>query len=421
MTAEPPDPLYLDEAAARADLTDVFDRCAACADCVDLCATFPLLSERLARRAAGGALDAGRLTPADQDDIVDSCLLCDRCVGRCDDVHVPNAVMRMRAMSRGTSHRTMRAARTDALLGRPDRLARLTRAAPFGRRLAHARPNGLARRVMAAATGISAVRVLPPYARERFSTWLRRRPAVTTAQRVALLPTCLVEYHEPAIGRDLVEVYARNGIGCVLSTAGCCGAAALHTGDHARFRALAERNVAALRAPDVDGLSIVVPQPTCRSVIVEHYPRVLGGPGAADVAARVVGAAEPLLAVDDAGAGAGLDTRFADGVPARITMHVACHAVGTADADRRLLERTGAAVTTVAGCSGSGGAWGLRAGHEDVAVPLARRLAADLASAGGDVVVGGCHAANTAVTEQTGDTVTHPIQVLARAYGITST
>ena len=38
--------------------------------------------------------------------------------------------------------------------------------------------------------------------------------------------------------------------------------------------------------------------------------------------------------------------------------------------------------------------------------------------AGGDVVAGDCHLANTAIVEQTGRTAQHPLQVMARAYGI---
>ena len=35
-----------------------------------------------------------------------------------------------------------------------------------------------------------------------------------------------------------------------------------------------------------------------------------------------------------------------------------------------------------------------------------------------EVVAGDCHLANTAITEQTGRVPIHPIQVVARAYGI---
>jgi hypothetical protein len=51
-------------------------------------------------------------------------------------------------------------------------------------------------------------------------------------------------------------------------------------------------------------------------------------------------------------------------------------------------------------------------------VPLAGQLAAESRKAAGDVVAGDCHLANTAITEQTGDVPMHPLQLVARAYGI---
>ena len=54
------------------------------------------------------------------------------------------------------------------------------------------------------------MRLLPPYARQRFSTWFEKRPKISLTQRqgkVTVFPTCLVEYQEPAIGHDLVKVY----------------------------------------------------------------------------------------------------------------------------------------------------------------------------------------------------------------------
>jgi hypothetical protein len=38
--------------------------------------------------------------------------------------------------------------------------------------------------------------------------------------------------------------------------------------------------------------------------------------------------------------------------------------------------------------------------------------------AGGDIVTGDCHLANTAINEQTGNKPVHPLQMIARAYGI---
>jgi hypothetical protein len=62
--------------------------------------------------------------------------------------------------------------------------------------------------------------------------------------------------------------------------------------------------------------------------------------------------------------------------------------------------------------------WGLRAENSDISIPSAKKLGDEINRANGEVVAGDCHLANTAINEQTGKVPQHPIQVVARAYGI---
>ena len=85
---------------------------------------------------------------------------------------------------------------------------------------------------------------------------------------------------------------------------------------------------------------------------------------------------------------------------------------------RDLIKLTGARVKLVQQCSGIDGMWGLRAENAELSIPIGRKLADEIRRAGGDVVAGDCHLANTAINEQTGEEPLHPIQLVARAYGI---
>ncbi|HEY3484631.1 MAG TPA: hypothetical protein VGK49_04560, partial [Ilumatobacteraceae bacterium] len=85
---------------------------------------------------------------------------------------------------------------------------------------------------------------------------------------------------------------------------------------------------------------------------------------------------------------------------------------------RDLLRLTGTTVKVVQQCSGTDGTWGLRSRNESVAVPMAQRLGAEIERAAGEAIAGDCHLANTAIREQTGRVPLHPIQLVARAYGI---
>ena len=137
-------------------------------------------------------------------------------------------------------------------MGRTDLLGKVGDAdrARWPTRCVGAKPGSVVRKAIEKVTGVSSVRLLPPYARQRFTTWFKRRPKVRIAKRqgrVAVFPTCLVEYQQPAIGHDLVKVYERNGIECSLADgAGCCGAPWLHSGDVEQFTKVAEKNVKAL-------------------------------------------------------------------------------------------------------------------------------------------------------------------------------
>lgn len=270
------------------------------------------------------------------------------------------------------------------------------------------------------------MRLLPPSAKERFSTWFRRRSGLVETDRqgaVTLYPTCQVEYHETQIGKDTVRVYEHNGIECSVSEAGCCGAPWLHAGDLAGFTEIAERNVGTLAADIRERGDVVVLQPTCAAVLKRDYAHYLSSSGlrsdAAFVAEHTFDAAEYLMRVD-AGADTELDTEFSGAVPDRITYHAACHLrVQELAADGRdLLRLTGADVEVVEGCAGTGATWGFRTENEAIATSMAERLGAHVVDTAGDVVTGDCNLANTAIAEQAGLRPVHPMQVMARAYGI---
>ncbi len=286
-----------------------------------------------------------------------------------------------------------------------------------------AKQGSVVRKAMELATGISSVRLLPPYARQRFTTWFKRRPRVRIAKRqgrVAVFPTCLVEYQQPSIGHDLVKVYERNGIECTLADgASCCGAPWLHSGDVDEFVKVAKKNVKALAASIRRGNDIVVPQPTCGYVLKKDYVDYVGGPDAALVSEHTFDAAEYLMKVHKA-EGTTLDTDFDGHVPATVTYHAPCHlkAQNVGLKSRDLIKLTGARVTVVQQCSGIDGTWGLRAENASLSVPVAQKLGDEIGRANGEVVAGDCHLANTAINEQIGQEPIHPLQLIARAYGI---
>jgi Fe-S oxidoreductase len=425
-TYDPKHPKYFDEADLRQEATRVFDLCHGCRLCLSLCPSFPTLFNLIDAKDG----DVSALSVAEQDQVVSECYQCKLCYVKCPyvpphewELDFPRLMLRAQAVANRDST-NLKSKLTTQVLGHADLLGTVgTLAAPLANAVT-AKPGSFARKLMDRTVGLAADRVLPPYARERFTTWFRKRhePRLDREEqgRVAVFPTCLVEYQNPAIGQDLVKVYEHNGIRCDLTpTTSCCGAPWLHSGEFDPFLKQAERNVASLAEAVRQGQDVVVPQPTCGYVLKRDYPEYLGTDDAKLVAEHTYDAAEYLWRLHK-GAGTSIDTEFGANRPDTIAYHAPCHlrAQNIGLRSRDLLKLTGAKVTVVQNCSGIDGTWGLRSENYELARKVAGPLVSAVEKANAEVVAGDCHLANGAILEETGQEPLHPLQVLARAYGL---
>ncbi len=427
-TYDPHHPKYLDEGDVREELTRVYDICHGCRLCFKFCSSFPTMFELI---DAHDAQDSAALAKAEQDQVIDECFQCKRCYINCPyipgqsewNLDFPRLMLRAAGMRTAEKDVPARRRRTNRVLGHTDLVGRIaTKTSPLVN-AATGTPRSLPRKAMQLMTGISSVRLLPPFARQRFTTWFKQRPRVRIQQRqgkVAVFPTCLIEYQAPGIGQDLIKVYERNGVECsVVHKARCCGAPWLHSGEVRQFTKQAADNVKVLADAVRAGNDIVVAQPTCGYVLKKDYVDYVGGPDAELVASHTYDAAEYLMKLhkDEATV---LDLKFPGDVPDTIAYHTPCHlrAQNIGLKSRDLMKLTGARIKLVQECAGIDGMWGLRAENTRLSVPHAEKLAAQIAQADCEVVAGDCHLANGAIHEQSGRVPLHPLQVLARAYGI---
>ena len=427
---DPHHPLYLDEADTRMELQRVFDLCHGCRLCFEFCPSFPTLFSYIDTH---DDQDAGRMTPAQQDHVADECFQCKLCYVMCPyipELHewaldFPRLMLRTHAMRRANGQASIRDKLTTAVMGHTDVLGKVaTRNGVISNLVMSAMPGSFVRKVVEKTAGISSVRMLPPFAKQRFTTWFRKRPQIRLTKSqgdVAIFPTCLVEYQEPRIGHDMVKVYEHNGISCSLSSStNCCGAPYLHSGDMDTFTKVAAKNISELVKDVRAGKDIVVPQPTCSYILKKDYVDYVGGPDAKLVSEHTYDAAEYLIKIHKT-EGKSLDTEFKGTIPETVTYHTPCHlrAQNIGLKSRDLMKLTGAKIKLVQQCSGIDGMWGLRAENAHLSMPIAEKLGRMINEANGDVVTGDCHLANTAINEQTGNKPVHPLQVVARAYGFT--
>jgi glycerol-3-phosphate dehydrogenase subunit C len=431
-TYDPTDPKYFDPGALREELDRVFDLCHGCRLCFNLCPSFPTLFDFIDAKDG----DVSALSDGEHRQVVDECYQCKLCYVKCPyvpphewELDFPRLMSRVHAV-RQKQLVPVKERLTDQFLGRTDALGRVSVAAAPLVNWATGTPGSLARRVMEKTAGLASQRLLPPYAKQRFTTWFKKRrgraDALGHEGAVSVFPTCFVEYMEPDIGRAIVEVYEHNGVECALPDGTkCCGAPWLHSGRVDEFTKAARRNVAALAAEVRAGRDIIVAQPTCAYVVKRDYPIYAKGPEADLVAAHTFDPAEYLMRRQrDAGDPFTLRDEFPgrrDGtVPDAVTYHVACHlqAQNAGLRSRDLLKAAGVKCSLVQRCSGIDGTWGYRAENYELARKVARPLGREIEAAGNDIVCGDCHLANGSILQETGTRPVHPMRLMAQAYGL---
>jgi Fe-S oxidoreductase len=415
----PPDigsPGFLDGAAVRREEERVYDICAGCRRCYNLCPSFTYLLDTIDERHDG---DAAGLDAAESRRVVDLCFGCNLCYPHCPytpphrwAVDFPSLMLRARAARARREGIRVR----DRMLGNPELLGRLGSAVPA---LANwANRNRWFRWTLERALGIDRRRRLPRYGR-RFSRWFRRqRPPADAGRngRVALFYTTPVEFNHADVGRAATRVLWRSGVAVTCPEQVCCGMPALDAGDLDGAVRRARRNLDHLgRAVDA-GLDVVVPGPTCSRMLKREYPRLVPGAATERVASRVYDLAEYLVA--KLHAAGKLDLRFSGGL-GRVAYHAPCHLrvqeIGFKARDLlRLVPDT--TVEVYERCTGMDGTWGLKREFYETSHAVAKPLLRDLDAAQSDVLVSDCPLAALQLEEARGRRVYHPVEALWAAY-----
>ena len=415
LSYNPNDPVYWDGEALRGEIERVFDICNGCRLCFNLCPSFPELFKAI--EAHDG--DARQIARAEADRVVDTCFQCKICYVKCpytpDDKHefqldFPRLMLRANALRKKERGLGLR----DRVLSRP---ALLGRAAGMCAGLANwSNRQPLLRIGLEATLGIHRRKLLPDFHGETFEDWFRKQPPPPgDPSRAVLFYTCSVNYNEPGVGKDAVEVYSKNGISLSCPKQNCCGMPALEHGDIELARLLARQNVASLLPHARAGKKIVAIDPTCSYTLRKEYPELAGTPEAREVAAATMDICEFLFQLKQEGA----FCRDFRSTPGKVAYHLPCHLkaqnIGYRSRDlMRLIP--GATVKLVEHCSGHDGTWAMKKEFFPLSMLTGKKAFDAMASAGADVLASDCPLASIQFDQALGTRPIHPIQVLARAY-----
>jgi Fe-S oxidoreductase len=408
-------PEFQDPAALRAEEERVYDICAGCRRCYQLCPSFSYLLDTGDQQHDG---DLTALTSSEDRRVVDLCFNCNLCYPHCPytpphrwAIDFPRLMVWAkvnRAAHEGIALR-------DRVLGNPELLGRLGSALPGLSNWANR--NALVRWTLERLLGIDRRRHLPRYTR-RFSRWFRRQVPPEGAGRngkVALFYTTPVEFNSAATGRAAAAVLWRSGIEVSCPEQACCGMPALDGGDVAGATRRARFNVESLGRAVAAGYDVVVPGPTCSRMLKHEYPRLVPGDATTRVAERVYDLGQYLAKLHGAGK---LDLGFRRGL-GRVAYHAPCHLrvqeIGFKARDLlKLVPDT--TVDMLERCTGMDGTWGFKREFFDESQRIAGPLLSDLDASRPDVVVSDCPLAALQIEQARAQRVYHPVEALLAAY-----
>ncbi len=426
---------FYDSDKLDAELRRVFDICHGCRRCFNLCDSFPRLFE-LIDESPSGELDS--VASAGFKPVVDACTLCDMCfMTKCPyvpphdfDLDFPHLMLRYRALE----HREGRVGFAQRQLAETDRNGRAARlVAPLANWASDTR-NDLTRPLLEKLAGVHRAAALPRYHGRTFTMRAKdaappvNRDAPAFGRKAVLYATCFVNYNHPRIGEATRAVLARNGVETGVAHPACCGMPQLEHGDLEGVASRARGVAAALGRWIDEGYDVIALVPSCALMLKFEWSLILPGDAAIE---RLAAATRDISEyVVDIARGEGLADGLAP-LAGGVALHIACHAraqnMGSKarqmlalipDADLEVIER----------CSGHGGSWGVMKENFEVALKVGKPVARKAAESGKAHVASECPLAGAHIVQgierldgaarETAAAV-HPIELLARAYGIT--
>jgi FAD/FMN-containing dehydrogenase/Fe-S oxidoreductase len=363
-----------------------------------------------------GALALDQLSGDEMRDVLGTCVACKACKDECP-AGVDMAALKVEWLAE------LRASSGVPLLacsiGRFRTLARL--AAPLAPLV-----NGVLRtppaRLMADRLGVAHGRPLPSLARRPLTRRLQAAAASSdagpSAREVVVFADCFTQYQEPEIGEALVRLLRAAGDRVTVADVGCCGRTSLSTGQIEAARRDASRALAGLYEHAVAGRVVAFVEPSCASMVVDDWCRLLPGDARLEVVADAVRQGVALVA-EHAAAGR---LHFRGGGSALLHPHCHERALFTAASSESALRAAPGLALTVLdeGCCGMSGIFGYEAEHYETSVAIAERglLPAVRGAGTQTAVLATGTSCRTQISDLSGRPAAHPLTFLvARLMG----
>ena len=432
-------PDFYDEAKLDAEMRRVFDICHGCRRCFNLCDSFPRLFDLVDN---AGDEELHGVKSEDFKPVVDACTLCDMCfMTKCPYVpphewalDFPHLMVRYRAVEakkKGVPFALKQLTATDrngALAGAVAPLANW----------ASDEKNGLTRPILEKVADVHRDAHLPKFHGKTFA--MRAKTDAVTVNTAApaygkrkavIYATCFANYNNPNIGLAARAILARNGVETEVVYPSCCGMPQLEQGDLEKV----DRNaatVATALAPWVEkGYDVIALVPSCALMLKMEWPLIV--PSGAPHRKAVENLSQATFDISEYIVDIARKEGLAEGLqplPGGVALHISCHSRAQnmgqkatemlrliPQADLKVIER----------CSGHGGSWGVLKENFPIALKVGKPVANQAVRAGKAFIASECPIAGPHIMqgidrlngEAPPPENLHPIELFARAYGIT--
>lgn len=425
-------PEFYNEEKLYQELERVFDICHGCRRCLSLCNSFPVLFDLVDATEEG---EVEGVAKKDYWKVVDQCYLCDVCyMTKCPyvpphpwNLDFPHLMLRAKAVKHKKGETTFR----DKLLSSTDGLGKFA-GIPIVTPIVNAVNKTKAMRgVMESALGVDKKAWIPEYAAKKFRSIAGQSDATKvvdgerTPGKVAVYATCYINYNEPGIGQDLLNILRHNDIPFVLvDKEACCGMPKLELGDLDAVAANKEVNVPQLAKLARDGYAILTPIPSCTLTFKQELPLMF--PDCADTQAVKDAMWDPFEYFVARNKDGLLKTDFKQPL-GKIGYHVPCHSrvqnVGKKTAEALALVPD-TEVKVVERCSGHSGTWGVKKEFHTTAMKIGRPVFRAMGEAEPDYISSDCQLAGHHIAQGMEEAgmkqaeMLHPLSLLAKAYGL---
>jgi Fe-S oxidoreductase len=420
---DPTDPRFFDQKDLRSEVERIFSLCADCRMCVNLCGSFPKMFDAIDSYCTEGKyaeVDTKKLKKEDVSAVIDLCFQCKLCYIKCPytpgnhdwNIDFPRLMSRAKAQEVKKHGVPL----GDKILANPDLIGKVgTLISPLANWV---NESAVHRQFMQSLLGIHKDKKLPSFASKTFAAQFAANKKAIQGEptaKIAFFSTCYVNYNQPEIGTDTLEVMTHNNVDVAFAYQRCCGMPLWHNGDMDGAIVAAKENVAHLSSFVSAGRTVVATNPTCSQMIRVEYPRLLGTEESKKVAAQTM---DPLEFLARLAAEGKLKKDFKTSA-GNVNYHMPCHLraqnVGykTRDVLSFLPETK---VKVVEECSGHDGTWAMKKENFAASLKWGSKAFDQMAEGNPNVTCSDCPLAAIQIEQGIGRRPLNPIQILAKSY-----